>query len=801
MFSNYLKIGLRNFLRHKFFSLLNILGLAVSMSVGLLIIMLVKDAHSYDHFHPNGDRVFRMLTEAQRKGGGAEPYASSPYPVGKALSEEYPYTEAWAPLVRIMGGGQVKVNERNFSLDNLLTAPSFFEVFGFELESGDPTHVLAEPFQIVITHETAERFFKGENPIGKIITYPQYGNFQVTGVLKPAPGKTHLEFEALSSIATLETLEKNPDFFKVTDNWNNYYSGYNYFLLRKDIAPGQVETALAAIAKQRYADLTLESRDAGYQFNLQALDEITPGPIFSNNMGRGVPLMMLWFFSALGLLVIGSACFNYTNLTLARALSRTKEIGIRKVTGAGRRHIIAQMLTESVLTAFVSLLAAYQLLRWIIPGFNQLSFLSELDISLKEDTSTYAYFIGFAVVVGTIAGLLPALSLSVVKPVAMFQQLENVRLLKRVGLRRVLIVFQFAISLLFLIVITVQYRQMKYMLTMDYGFNRENMLNIDLQQQSYATAVNEISKVPGVIKVSAMSHRLGTWEDNSVDVRINMGDESVGIRDFFVDENLIDNLQLSLLAGKNFTPRQAQEENSVIVNETFLKHFKLGSPAEALGKPLLLGDSNQVVISGVVKDFLFRPATYAIGPLLMRYNTNQLHILNARISSNDYPATIAALEKAWKKLDAQGQMAYAFYDDTINQSYAPFKDMLWIVSFISFLSVTIACLGLLGIATYTVETRRKEISIRKVIGATWIDLTTLLSKHFFILLGIAAVVAVPLGFVIGKMLLQNFAFRIPFSWTLFLPGILFIAIIAVLTIGSQTLRASLANPVKNLRSE
>ena len=353
-----------------------------------------------------------------------------------------------------------------------------------------------------------------------------------------------------------------------------------------------------------------------------------------------------------------------------------------------------------------------------------------------------------------------------------------------------------------MITLTIAWRQINFSVQENFGADKKTVLNVRMGGQDYGKLSAEFSQILAVEKVSAISHLMGTWQDSNDDVRITQTDEPLGVRDYYIDHNFVPNMELELLAGENFPENPTQQkELFAIVNEKFLEQFKLGTPTEAIGKPLILGDSTQVAIRGVVKGFLFKPLTYQFEPLLLRYNPARLSVLNVKISSNDLPATLASLDRSWKKFSPETKPDYEFYDETARRTYADMVEMIWIVGYFATLGILIACLGLLGMAIYSVETKAKEISIRKVIGAGAFDLVTHLSKSYFLLLGIAALVAMPLSFLLGSQLLQTFAFHIPLNLWAFLPGVALLFLLGGLTIGSQTVRAALRNPVGALRSE
>ncbi|MCC6723183.1 MAG: ABC transporter permease [Saprospiraceae bacterium] len=803
MFQNYLKIALRNLVQHKAFSFINVFGLALSMAVCLPIIAIIRDAYSYDKFHPNGGRIYRILTEAQRKDGGSEPYATSPYLVAKTLTEDYDQVELWTPLLQSLNGVARSEGKELPDIQGLYTDGSFFKMFGFELAAGDPATALDEPWSIVLTQELAEKFFKDENPIGKEIEMPGYnGRFKVTGVLKKQPGKSHIKFEALGSIATHIYLEKQPNGWNITGDWLNYYGSNNYIRLKEGADPKNAALALAAIAKANYANLDLESRDAGYHFELQALSDITPGRLLSNSSSGAPPSIFLWFLTALGLIIILSASFNYTNLTIARSLLRTKEVGVRKVLGASRGQVFAQLTGEAVVTSLLALVVAFGLFKVGKLYFNWGIFADIQQHIGKEEVALYGWFLLFALGVGVFAGALPAATLSKTTASQIFQKLQNLRLIQKFGLRKTLLGFQFTITLLFFFMMTIVGKQMDHAITNTYGFDRPQTLLVQMPQQDYGKLAAAFSQEKSVESISAISFPMGTYTDRSDDVRSDSITEKTGVRNYFIDHNYCKQFDLSLLAGEDFPENPTQQrELFVLVNELFCKAFKLGSPAEAIGKSLTLGDTALVTVRGVLKDFRFKPANYAIEPLMLRYDPSQLAVMNLQIAGNDLPAAMLGLERVWKQVEPKRPFTAEFYDETVRQVYAEVVTLSWGAGFLGFLGMVIACMGLLGMAMYTVETKAKEISIRKVMGAGARDVAMMLSKGYLLVLAIAVAIATPIAFFLGNQLLQHFDQRISWSVLLFLPGVLLLVVVAGTAIGSQTVRAALANPVKSLRME
>ncbi len=764
--------------------------------------MLIKDAHDFDTFHPDTESTYRIITTPVRKDGRSEQYATSPFMVGISLHDNYSQVGGFTPFLRTFRA-DVNKNDHLINCQGLFTNNDFFKMFGFTLTEGDPKTALSDPYSVVLTKDLAQRLFKNEDAMGQELEMPAYDTkFKVTGVLDEFPGKTHLEFEALGSISTQIALDKSVEAAPVTESWTNYYQGYNFIKIKNEADKNAVVAALGDISKTRYEGLTLESRDKGYEFQLQALSDITPGPIMSNNMGNALPIQILWFFSILSIIVILSACFNYTNLSIARSLTRAREVGVRKVMGATRKQVFGQFISEAVVVSFLGLALGALLLQFLIPGFQSIQVFSESDITLAFDFKVVSSFVLFTFLIGLIAGILPATVLSKFSPLSIMQGLGNIKLFRKMGLRKTLIVFQFSISLIFILVLTIVWEQIDFAVGENFGSDRTDIVNISLNNQDFDIAATAFSQLPQVKKISGTSHLMGNWEDSSDDIRMSFEDEKIGVRDYFIDHNFLNNFEIELIAGENFPEnRTQQQEVFAIVNEDFLRKFNLGDPSEALGQSVIIGDSNQVAIKGVVKDFLFKPLVYNLEPLLLRYDPARLSVMNLVVSDIDLDGTVAAMEQTWKQLEPDGELAYQFYDETVTETFLNVKGLAKVVGYFGTLGLFIASLGLLGMAIYTVETKAKEVSIRKVVGASVFDLVKLLSKGYALLLAISLLVAVPASFFIGKQLLQTFAFSVPMSIWMFVPGVLILTVLGMMTIGSQTVRGALANPVEKLRDD
>jgi putative ABC transport system permease protein len=804
MIRSILLTALRNIFRHRAFSALNLIGLSVAMSLSLLVILIIREQFTYDNFHNDSDRIYRVNTMALRTDGNREPYASVPFPLGTALLEDYTLTDDVVRINRSLRGDAIHGNV-NVPVNGLFTDPSFLKVFNFPLAKGDAASALNEANNVVLTQETAERIFGKAEALGQTLTIGKFGEFHVTGVLEKQLGKTHLDFQLLASTAAIPVLEKEGLIMQATDDWTNYYMSYVYFKLKDGKTEEDVSKALSAISKKHYSGVKLEVRDAGYEFYIQPMNKITPGPMLSNQMGTGMPDILLIFLGVLVVVVMVMACFNFTNLTIAKSLSRAREIGVRKAIGAQRLQVFFQFAGESVVFALIALVISYFLMQLMKPAFMQLNIATEFATELKEDYVVYAGFLAFALLVGFFAGLIPAGYLSAFKPVEVLKSSgATLKLHSRQTLRKALIVAQFTLSVIFVIVVLVIYNQVDYMLKKDYGINEKDIMNIRLQGRDFDKLSTAAQSVPGVISTGGLSHPLGTWEDRSSDYKRNAGDEQFTMRDFIVDANYMRNIEATFLAGRNLSVTAVGSEGSeVILNEKALQMFQLKDPVSAIGESIYVNDTVMLEVVGVVEDFNFRPLSYEIGPVAFRNVKSEFQWLSMRITAGQEEGVRAIMADIWKRLDPVHPFEANMMDEQIDTAYqeAGFQDLLTIVAYVSFLAVTLACLGMIGMSMYATQTRVKEIGIRKVMGASSSQVTYLLSRSFLFMIIVALIIGVPLGYLLGEQYLTLYAYKIDVSPSILLCGIGMIVLLGVVCVGSQTWRAAEANPVQSLKYE
>lgn len=799
MILNYIKIAFRNLIKHKSFSAINLLGLSFSMSVCLLIINVITDQLSHDNFHKEGDRIYRVITETYRKKGPNIPYATTYLPLAQVLRDESTGVEKTVRITKSLRA-DAKADDKIMYVKGLYADQEFFDLFNFKLKSGNISNALKEPFTALLSEETSYKFFGNTNPVGKTIDFEGQGTFTVTGVVQEPKGKSHIKFEAIGSASTIPLLEKSGKHRELTDNWKNNSGGYVYIKLKDDASPASIEQTISEVLNTHLD----EKQRSENKCALQLLADITPSPLMSNMLSHTIPAEVIWFMGFLALIVILSASFNYTNLSISRALSRAKEVGVRKVAGAKRTEVIVQFLVESVLYSFVSLVFAIVIYKILLDAFNGMSISSDIILDVSDTVSTYFWFVIFSVVVGFVAGLSPALFMSSFKPIVVLKNFSGIKLFSRITLRKSLIVVQFAISLFFIITAIIISMQSNLLVTSDYGFTKENIINIKLQDANAAQYLNDLSTRTDVVQLSASSHVPATGQNFAVFLRTNIEEEGQRFSYYYVDQGYIDNLDLELVAGENFPDNPSDyAERHIILNETGVKRLGYESAHEAVGEFVYLdkNDSTTVQIRGVVNDYNHQILLMKIGPLALRNMPHGLQYANVKIKSNDMESTLAGLEASWKQFDEVHAFDYQFFDDQLEQSYGFIKDLNGIISITAFLAIVVSCLGLLGMAIYNVESRTKEVGVRKVMGARVTDIAYLLSKGFLLLIVIAVVVATPLTFYVNNRWLQMIAYRIDLGIEILGTGILILLGLGVLTVGSQAIRAAFSNPILALRDE
>ncbi len=760
------------------------------MSVCLLIILIMQDQYRYDDFHRNRDRIYRVLSNDEILDEIITLYATTTFPMASYLEENYPVVERAATIRRIFSGGDGRAANKVIPIEFFYVDGDFFRIFDYPLQGTDREQALADPNSIILSQETANKFFGDADPLGQSFSIDSIGEYIVAGIVPDNDLKSHIQFDALVPVESMKTDMK--------ENWTNIYSSFAYVLLKEGAGEGDLDEAFAQIREERYSD----DPEHDFSFRLQKLSDIVPGPLLANEIGFFLPRMVVIFMLVLALVLILTSAFNYTNMSLAKALTRAREIGVRKVAGALRSQILAQFLAESVLSSLLALLLAYVFLQFLTPAFEGLKFMSMLKISPQENLTIYAWFLAFAILTGLVAGLLPALYMSTFNPIAVFKDTFGIRILSRMFLRKLLIVAQFSVSIILFITIVLLYRQLRYYMNTDYGFQKENVLNVKLQGNNWERVRNEFSYIPEIEKIAWASHIPAIGNMRSDEAWLENEEDKFNLAYFSVDPHYMDVLELKLLAGENFPENSGTGgEKYVILNETAVERFGFEDMQSALQQTITLEDSVLLEVIGVLEDYHFFGMFSKIGPMGLRYDPELFRYAHLTVRSTDIPSTMKKIEKAWDKVDPEREFKSQFMDAEIREYYTYFGDILWMVGFASLLAIIIACMGLFGMAAYSTESRIKEIGIRKALGARSSSIALLISRSYVRLIGIAILIALPLSYFGNNLWLNNFAYRVKFGAGSLLLGALFIIAVSFLTILSQTMKAAGQDPVDSLRYE
>lgn len=791
MFRIFFKTAVRNISKNKFFAIVNVIGLALGMSLSLLYIALLFFLNTFDNFHPGKERIYRVTSQVHNKGDNPR-YASAPV----ALAQKLKDFAGVEKVVRINGSlnEEATYGEKKIRIEGYFADPEFFEVFNFPFVKGSGASAITNPNTIVLSENEAQKIFGTKEAVGETLKLEGYGNFLVTGIIKSLPENTHFGFEAIASYSTLLSHQSTAS-ADSKDAWKAFKNNYVYFRLRSDAKAANIQRYLDGIAKSQYAKEASQT-----SFKLQALNKIVPGPELWDQIGPNWGYFGLFLIGLMTLIVLIPACSNYINLSISQSLERMREIGVRKVMGGRKKQIIFQFIVESTTIVLIAL-ALSILFSEVIRKELLSSMVETSPIDLRPTWQTFIGFGLFALLIGAITGFVPATYFSKISVLNALKGKE----LKGSGrslFRKIVLTTQFVISLGFIMAVIIIMRQYQYSVNYDLGFDQKNLLDVNLQNVDQQLFKNEFAKLPSVQKISMSSHILGTGATTHRFVKMSNGIDSMPVLSMSVDENFIPNTRLNLIAGKDFSNNTFQNVRSIIVNEEFVKRLNLKDPFTALGKPVALTDSNVYTIAGVLKDFHFSGLKDAIQPFFLESNPGKFRYANLKLASSDAVVSLAAMESVWKKIGGESKFSGQLLSEEIREVYNSYKIIMKLWSFLGLLAITVACLGLLGTVSFTIKKRVKEISIRKVLGATTQTLVLLLSKDFIKLAIIASVITIPAVYFLMDYVLANTQhYSVQIGFVEIIVSLIIMMFFVLTTILSQTMKAANANPADNLRSE
>ena len=809
MFKNYFKIALRNIIKHKGYSFINIVGLAIGMAFCMLIFLFVRNELSYDRYHEKASRIYR-LTQESSWGGKYFHTTLIPNPLAPEFARAFPEIESVVRVNHIPNKVLIGHEDKHFKEDRFYLAdPSIFHVFSFPLVRGDAETVLRNPFSVVISEDMADKYFGEHDPIGKTLSYEKTFDFTVMGILKNIPENSHFKCDFIAPFACANDL---------------YWDGYaedrtqsslrTYFLLKEGSSPEALESKLPDFVDRFLAPVIAMYRpmmermgyteeDFMFKLNVQPLTDIHLHSHLFAELEPNYDIRYIYFYSAIAVITLLIACINFMNLATARSAGRAKEVGLRKVVGAQRVQLIKQFMGESVLISTMALLLALLLVELLLPAFSSILG-KRLSLDYAHDWTALLALIGIAAFVGILSGSYPAFFISSFRPVNVLY--GRMRMRSRSGLRSLLVVFQFTVSIFLIIATLLITSQMNYLRQRRLGFRKEHMVVIPLDnddvRNQYSSLKNELVKHADILGVTGASNVISrifsstpVWWEGAAE------GESQPIQKLYVDPDFIETFDIELIDGRDFSKSLASDERSAfILNASAVEQFGWSS---AIGKQMAwkrdLNDKKTVI--GVIRDFHFRSLHERIEPLILQLRGSTFRIMYVKLRAENIEESLALVENNWKVIFPDRPFEFFFLEDDIDAMYKSEQKMGQLFRYASLLAIFIACLGLFGLVSFATEQRTKEIGIRKAIGATVINIVLLLSREFLKWVAVANVIAWPIAYFIMDSWLRDFAYRARMSVWIFVLSAVLAFVIALVTVSTQTVKAALANPVKTLRYE
>ena len=806
MIRNYLKTAIRNLLRYKGFAMINIASLTIGIIGCLVIGLFVWDEKQFDKDIPGGENVYRIYDQRQDNDNVTHAACVAPA-YATFVKSQYPEVDNAARI--LMSGNKFLLENgetRNYEDKGLFVESSFFTVFPLKFVKGDPSTALVDPLTVVINEDLAKRYFGNEDPINKTITIDK-DTFSVKGVLANLPEHFHLDFNYLMSLPSAGIPTER------MENWT-WHQFYTYVKLKpgSDVAPLQ-EKLQAHVKKEIFPTLRQEGSSFLPFFQPLADIHLRSADFIYDNAVRG-NYTYVKALTIIALFVLIIACFNFVNLATARSIRRAKEIGVRKVVGADRRQLIVQFIGETVLLSVFSMLLAIAATTFIIPLLNE--FTGKSIVFNPVSNPILAVIILLAgIVIGIMAGIYPALILSGFQPVKVLKSMKLVGNSGGVWLRKSLVVVQFALSVLLIVSTIIVYKQTSYLNNKDLGFSKDQVVYFQVRgglEAKLETFKSELRQLPGIVSITSGYGLPGDqYAGDGVSIFVGGKEQEHSANVFIADHDYVKTLGLRVVAGRDFSKDMATDQSEAfIINETAVKEWGYGTPEKAIGQrinweewePLdTLNPVKKGRIVGVVEDFHYKSLHERVTASVIHIYPQVVFKVAAKMKAEGINNTIGAMTDLWNRFVPGYPLDYKFMDDTYGSMYKAeekLSDLLWIFAI---MAILVGCMGLFGLAAFSAEQRHKEFGIRKVLGAGFIDIVYLLSKNFLVLVIIASIIAFPIAWWAMNSWLNDFPYRVQIGWWVFGGAITIALIIALLTVGFQSIKAAIANPVKSLRTE
>lgn len=798
MFKNYLKIAIRNLVKNKVYSFINILGMAIGLACFILISTFIKNELNYDNFHENAERIYRPVEVQHNPGVATQDVAVTMGPLAAALKNDFPEIESAA---RMMPVGEIffKYGDKGYYEDKIsFVDAEILDIFTIPLIKGDIQNALQNPYSLIISETTAQKYFGDENPIGKTLTGQYFfgtDEFKIAGVMKDYPENSHIAFQILGSFSLLENR------LSWLKSWNTN-SMATYVLLRENTDVQALESKFPEFIKKYRPDETPGMEMGLYLQSLHSI-HLHSGDIvyqtYNNNQGD---INTVYTFSIIALFILLIACFNFMNLSTARSAKRAKEVGMRKVLGSMRKNLIVQFLGESIIISAIAFLVSLLLVELAFPYLQ--SILGGRLIESHYEWKFFMQLIGLIILIGVISGSYPAFVLSSFQPV---QSLKGAIFSfgKGTKLRKILVVVQFSMAIALISSTGIVMDQIDYIQNKDLGYNKEQIVYLPMREKALKNKIellkNELLKSPNISNVSATAGLKGASGSQGTMTAVHNEEKTdMMMRWSFVDFEYLETMEMKVLQGRSFSKSYSSDTvTSIIINSAAVKEFGWENP---LGKEFSAGDdkSNYKVI-GVVNDFHFYSLKQKIEPLIMWINQERCNFIVAKINAHDISSTLAFMENIWNTHLPDRPFEASFLDEHFKIVYQNDQNLKNLFAMFSFFAIFVGCLGLFGLASFTVEQKTKEIGIRKVMGASIAGIVMLLSKEFAKWVAIASLIGFPIAYFSMQNWLSNFVYRTGIHFYTFIVAAFIVILIALFTISFQTIKAAVANPVKALKYE
>ncbi|QDK77952.1 FtsX-like permease family protein [Spirosoma sp. KCTC 42546] len=806
MLTNYVKIAWRNLVRYRTYSLLNILGLSVGLTCGILIYLTTQFHLSFDTYHAKAERTYRVVT--QIKHDDVRFSRGTPKPLGEVLRRDYPFLEQVARVERLHGrivsvpnpkGGFLK--KFNESKTFCFAEPQLFSVFDYDWLIGDPQSALSTPNSVVLTEKYAHKYFGTANPIGKTLRFDNQADLTVTGVLKDHPGNTNLTYEAFISYSTIASLANTKESLQA---WNDVNSeAMCYVVLPPDMPADRLASAFPAIRKKYYQ----ADDQKVYDFTLQPLSDVH----FNTQYGGRMNKTILFAMTLVGLFLVISACINFINMATAHALKRSKEVGVRKVMGSSRWQLFSQFMTETAIITLVAVVVALFFSNLGLPAMNKAMSVFNATMVLTDllNPKPLAMMILGVVFVILLAGFYPALMMAGFNPITALRGRLTTQAVGGFSVRRGLVVVQFFMTQLFTIGVVVVMTQLRHIRQADLGFVSNGIVLVDLPNAKSAqndplkqeTFRQQLLQISGVQAVALGNQPPASGNINQFpfvyDTRTKP--EGFDVQSKIGDPNYLPLFGMKLLAGRNFRPTDSTSQE-VIVNETVVKRLGKLAPSDVLGKRFRIFDTDKTIV-GVVNDFYTNSLRNSVKPVVIVNDLAQSHMIALKVSATDLPKTLKTVEATYNDFFPEKVFSYQFVDTILDEFYRGDRIMLALTQVFSLIAILIGCLGMYGLVSFMVETKSKEIGVRKVLGASAFQVLWLFGWEFGRLVLLGFLLAAPLGWWLMNAWLRDYVYRIQIQGWMFGLTIVLAALITLLTVSFQSVKAALMNPVKSLRSE